>query len=87
MLKLWQRRLCGSGGYHEGNGFDLENAMQDAHALMLRLLTRRIGELPGDLSAQIEALSLAQLDALGEVLLDLTSLADLQTWLKDNTHP
>lgn len=87
MRRLWQRRLRRSRGYHEVNGFDVENAMQDAPTLMILLLTRRIGELPGDLSAQIEALSLAQLDALGEVLLDLTSLADLQTWLEDKPNP
>jgi predicted transposase YdaD len=50
-------------------------------ALILRLLTHRIGEVPAELSAQIEALPLAQLESLGVALLDFASLNDLQAWL------
>jgi predicted transposase YdaD len=50
-------------------------------ALIMRQLTNRIGEVPADLSAQIAALPLPQLEALGEALLDFTNLADLQAWL------
>jgi hypothetical protein len=59
----------------------LNMSMQDEHALILRQLTRRLGELPADLRSQVEALPLAQLEALGEALLDFTGLSDLQAWL------
>jgi predicted transposase YdaD len=50
-------------------------------SLIMRQLTHRIGEVPADLAAQIEALPLARLEALGEALLDFTGLPDLQAWL------
>jgi Domain of unknown function (DUF4351) len=37
--------------------------------------------LPEALQTQVEALPLKQLEALGEALLDFTSLADLERWL------
>jgi predicted transposase/invertase (TIGR01784 family) len=49
--------------------------------LILRLLNRRVGELPQDIRQQIENLPLEQLENLGEALLDFTSMADLQAWL------
>jgi predicted transposase YdaD len=51
-------------------------------ALILRQLTRRFDRLPESLQSQIEALSLPQLESLGDALLDFTSLADLQEWLR-----
>lgn len=51
-------------------------------ALILRQLTRRFDRLPESLQSQIEALSLSQLESLGDALLDFTSLADLQEWLR-----
>ena len=49
--------------------------------LVIRLLTRRVGELPPDIGAQLANLSLEELENLGEALLDFTSLLDLQSWL------
>jgi hypothetical protein len=51
-------------------------------ALILRQLTRRFDRLPESLQSQIEALSLSQLESLGDALLDFTSLTDLQEWLR-----
>ncbi len=51
-------------------------------SLILRLLTRRVGELPQEVREQVESLPLEQLENLGEALLDFTSLADLQAWLE-----
>ncbi|MCG8365746.1 MAG: DUF4351 domain-containing protein [Pseudanabaenales cyanobacterium] len=51
---------------------------------MLRLLTRKFGEVPPDLVAQIERLSLAQLEELGEALLDFSTLQELSGWLDNN---
>jgi predicted transposase YdaD len=51
-------------------------------SLVLRQLTRRVGELPQEVRQRIETLSLEQLENLGEALLDFTSMADLQVWLE-----
>ncbi|MGR3279346.1 Rpn family recombination-promoting nuclease/putative transposase [Acaryochloris marina NIES-2412] len=52
--------------------------------LVLRQLTRRIGDIPPELQSQIQALSLDQLEALGEALLDFTESSDLVNWLQEN---
>lgn len=52
-------------------------------ALILRLLPRKVGALPESMRSQIEALSISQLEALGEALLDFSSLSDLETWLME----
>ena len=49
-------------------------------ALILRLLTRRVGELPQAMRSRVETLSLEQLDNLGEALLDFQVIADLEAW-------
>uniref|UniRef100_UPI00037B1462 DUF2887 domain-containing protein n=2 Tax=Chlorogloeopsis fritschii TaxID=1124 RepID=UPI00037B1462 len=51
-------------------------------SLVLRQLTRRVGELPQEVRQRVESLSLEQLENLGEALLDFTSMADLETWLE-----
>lgn len=50
---------------------------------ILRLLSKRFGEVPSQLKMQIEKLSLEQLEALTEVLLDFASLDDLVVWLQN----
>jgi hypothetical protein len=50
--------------------------------MILRLLTRRLGEVPEIFSSQIQQLTVPQLEDLGESLLDFTSLADLEGWLE-----
>jgi predicted transposase/invertase (TIGR01784 family) len=52
--------------------------------LILRLLPRRVGAVPVEIQAQIQRLSVAQLEALADALLDFTNLADLTEWLQ--TH-
>ena len=52
--------------------------------LVLRQLTRRVGELSSEVRSQIETLSVEQLENLGEALLDFNSMGDLQTWLDGN---
>ena len=51
------------------------------HELVLRQLNRRCGELMPAVRSRIEALSLPQLEQLGEDLLDFVGLGDLQSWL------
>jgi Domain of unknown function (DUF4351) len=52
--------------------------------MIMRLLNRRLGSVPTGVSAQIQQLTIPQLEELGEALLDLTSLADLEGWLSQN---
>ncbi|WP_071191319.1 Rpn family recombination-promoting nuclease/putative transposase [Trichormus sp. NMC-1] len=49
--------------------------------LVIRLLTKRFGELSVEIRASISALPLPVLENLSEALLDFTCLADLQGWL------
>jgi Domain of unknown function (DUF4351) len=52
--------------------------------LVLRLLTRRLGDLPDEIRSQIEQLPLSQRESLGEALLDFKAIADLENWLAQN---
>jgi predicted transposase/invertase (TIGR01784 family) len=52
----------------------------EGQLLILRQLTRRVGELPQEVRSQIETLSLEQLENLGEALLDFQAIADLEAW-------
>jgi predicted transposase/invertase (TIGR01784 family) len=58
-----------------------EGREESALNLVMRQLTRRLGELPEESKNNIAGLSLTNLENLGEALLDFTSLQDLQTWL------
>ncbi len=62
-----------------------EGREAEARSLILRLLNRRVGELPEDVRQQIEILSLSELENLGEALLDFSNMPDLQAWLEENT--
>jgi predicted transposase/invertase (TIGR01784 family) len=66
-------------GRQEGESLGL---LQGERNLVLRQLPRRIGVLSPDLVAQIGTLSLPQLEALGEALLDFSRPADLTDWLQ-----
>ncbi|MDZ8107665.1 MAG: Rpn family recombination-promoting nuclease/putative transposase [Nostoc sp. DedQUE12a] len=57
-----------------------EGRKAEGQLLILRLLTRRVGELPQQVLERIETLSLEQLENLGEALLDFQAIADLETW-------
>jgi predicted transposase YdaD len=52
----------------------------EGQLLIVRQLTRRVGQLPQQLLERIETLSLEQLENLGEALLDFQAIADLETW-------
>ena len=54
---------------------------QEALALILRQLPRRIGSVTPQLQEQIRSLSVPQLEDLGEALLDFSSETDLINWL------
>lgn len=60
-----------------------EGRREEARSLVLRLLTRRVGQLPDPVRSHIESLAIAQLEALSEALLDFSNLFDLEAWLMD----
>ena len=60
-----------------------EGRQEGERALILRLLTRRVGALSAALRSRIETLSLEQLENLGEALLDFSSLSHLEAWLAE----
>ena len=62
-----------------------QGRQQEAVSLILRLLTRRFGAVEPLLQERIERLSLAQLEDLGEALLDFDRAADLTAWLDGQT--
>jgi predicted transposase YdaD len=59
----------------------LEGRLAGEVQLVLRQLNRRVGLLDETLQQQITRLSLEQLEALAEELLDFSGVEELQTWL------
>jgi hypothetical protein len=50
--------------------------------LILRQLNRRLGAVNSQLQERIQGLSSAELEYLGEALLDFTTTADLEAWFE-----
>ncbi|NER99112.1 MAG: DUF4351 domain-containing protein [Symploca sp. SIO1B1] len=50
--------------------------------MVLKLLNHRLGFLEPNLQAQIETLSLSEVEELGKALLDFSDVADLVAWLQ-----
>jgi hypothetical protein len=57
---------------------------EEALSLVFRQLSRRVGSISPNAQAQIQSLSLPQIEALGEALLDFSTSDDLTLWLQDN---
>lgn len=57
-----------------------EARADEAKSLILRQLTRQVGELPESARVKIDTLSLMQLESLAEALLDFSNLSDLEVW-------
>jgi predicted transposase/invertase (TIGR01784 family) len=68
-------------GRQEGK---LEGRQEEAQALIFRLLSRRLGNITLAMKSQVQALSLTQLESLGEALLDFSEPRDLANWLREN---
>ena len=60
-----------------------EGQLEEGRSLILRQLSRRIGSVSTVLQARIQNLSLGQVEALSEALLDFSEEADLVNWLQD----
>jgi predicted transposase YdaD len=63
----------------------IEGRREEAQGLVLRQLMRRFGTIPSVAETQIRSLPLAQVEFLGEELLDFSSLADLDAWLESQS--
>lgn len=63
-----------------------EGRQEGEVALILRLLQRRCGELTPTTQKRVTRLSLPQLEALGEALLDFRGREDLEQWLATHEH-
>ncbi|MGB3208815.1 MAG: Rpn family recombination-promoting nuclease/putative transposase [Crinalium sp.] len=61
----------------------VEGRVEEGQALVNRQLTRKLGNLTPELQTQISSLPIEQIELLGEYLLDFTTIADLETWLRD----
>ena len=61
---------------------DREQAVQQGEQrLIIRQLNRRLGEIDSSTIEQVQGLSIEQLEALGEALLDFSAISDLEAWL------
>jgi predicted transposase/invertase (TIGR01784 family) len=61
----------------------LQEGKQEGEAtLVLRLLSRRFGTVSSEVQSQIQSLSLPQLEALADALLDFSGPAELREWLR-----
>jgi predicted transposase YdaD len=58
-----------------------QGRVEEARALVIRQLTRKLGNVSPKLLAKIETLPLEQVESLGEDLLDFTLIANLEQWL------
>ena len=62
----------------------LQEGLERETALVLRQLARQVGQISPEVRSLIQQLPLAQLEELGEALLDFGSMQDLTDWLQ--TH-
>lgn len=73
MMTSWERK-----GRAEGR---VEGRVEGQQELLERQLTRKLGTLPDAIRVRLTTLSIAQLGALGEALLEFMQFADLEAWL------
>lgn len=69
-------------GFERGLKEGEQRAEQRQRSLILRQLNRQVGEVPESLQQRLGRLTIAQLETLGEALLDFEQLADLLKWLE-----
>ncbi len=68
-------------GIEEGREEERARFLERQRPLVLRLLARTLGEIPLALQGQVGQLSIEQLEALNEALLDFEGVDDLKAWL------
>lgn len=69
-------------GFERGVEQGIEQGIKRGErSLILRQLTRQVGEIPAPVQSHIDGLSVPQLESLGEALLNFSNLSDLEAWL------
>jgi predicted transposase YdaD len=63
---------------------EVRGRTEGEQALVLRLLTRKLGKIEPEIKAQVSSLNLEKIESLGEDLLDFTQMSDLLAWLEVN---
>lgn len=63
---------------------ETQGRVKEARGLVIRLLTRKLGNVTPNLLAKIQDLPLEQVESLGEDLLDFSSIDSLEQWLNQN---
>jgi hypothetical protein len=59
----------------------IQGRESEGRGLVVKLLTRKLGNLSPELLARVNGLNLDRVEALAEDLLDFTSVGDLERWL------
>jgi flagellar biosynthesis/type III secretory pathway protein FliH len=60
--------------------------VEEGRSLITRQLTRKLGQMNSETIAQIDRLNLAQIESLGDALLDFDRIEDLQLWLNSDSY-
>jgi predicted transposase YdaD len=58
--------------------------LEEGQRLVLKLLTRKLGNINPEIRSRVNSLTIEQLESLGEDLLDFTQMSDIWAWL--DTH-
>jgi Domain of unknown function (DUF4351) len=61
----------------------IQGRESEGRGLVVKLLTRKLGNLSPELLARVNGLNLDRVEALAEDLLDFTSVGDLERWLAE----
>ena len=69
-------------GIQQGTEQELSRLLERQRSLLLRQLSRQLGELSEALRLQVNQLSLEALEELGEVLFEWAEVAELSQWLR-----
>jgi predicted transposase YdaD len=79
----WEQKTLNQ-GREEG---EQRGELKGEQKLVIKLLNRRIGELESPVVEQIRKLPVEQLEELAEALLNFSTVANLEEWLKARPTP
>jgi flagellar biosynthesis/type III secretory pathway protein FliH len=85
IVTSWMKRGIEQ-GLEKGLEKGLKQGAQRATTLVVRQLTRRINGLSPSLEARVRQLSIEEVEALAEALLDFSSETDLINWLAQHQN-
>jgi predicted transposase/invertase (TIGR01784 family) len=71
--------------YQDAKQEGLQLGLQRQVAMLLKMLTRKFGQLSPRVKNRITKLSVTQLENLAEAIFDLQTIAELNAWLKANS--